>query len=151
MSFVMFVRLGYISLMIKVYLFIYLFFSGLLYAGPILDRQDSMQSLNKMMREADKAIKNEEFDTNLTSIYDEIQKLMIEFPTLFPEDSFEGKTKASIDILDNRDQFNQIASDAVNFAALAKIASENNDINSLQQNHINIFTTCKSCHSRFKN
>jgi len=147
----MFVRLGYISLMIKVYVFIYLLFSGLLYAGPILDRQDSMQSLNKMMREADKAIKNEEFDTNLTSIYDEIQKLMIEFPTLFPEDSFEGKTKASIDILDNRNQFNQIASDAVNFAALAKIASENNDINSLQQNHINIFTTCKSCHSRFKN
>jgi len=147
----MFVRLGYISLMIKVYVFIYLLFSGLLYAGPILDRQDSMQSLNKMMREADKAIKNEEFDANLTSIYDEIQKLMIEFPTLFPEDSFEGKTKASIDILDNRDQFNQIASDAVNFAALAKIASENNDINSLQQNHINIFTTCKSCHSRFKN
>ena len=137
--------------MIKVYVFIYLLFSGLLYAGPILDRQDSMQSLNKMMREADKAIKNEEFDTNLTSIYDEIQKLMIEFPTLFPEDSFEGKTKASIDILDNRNQFNQIASDAVNFAALAKIASENNDINSLQQNHINIFTTCKSCHSRFKN
>jgi len=151
MLFVMFVRLRYISLMIKVYVFIYLLFSGLLYAGPILDRQDSMQSLNKMMREADKAIKNEEFDTNLTSIYDEIQKLMIEFPTLFPEDSFEGKTKASIDILDNRDQFNQIASDAVNFAALAKIASENNDINSLQQNHINIFTTCKSCHSRFKN
>lgn len=151
MSFVMFVRLGYISLMIKVYVFIYLLFSGLLYAGPILDRQDSMQSLNKMMREADKAIKNEEFDANLTSIYDEIQKLMIEFPTLFPEESFEGKTKASIDILDNRDQFNQIASDAVNFAALAKIASENNDINSLQQNHINIFTTCKSCHSRFKN
>ena len=147
----MFVRLGYISLMIKVYVFIYLLFSGLLYAGPILDRQDSMQSLNKMMREADKAIKNEEFDANLTSIYDEIQKLMIEFPTLFPEDSFEGKTKASIDILDNRNQFNQIASDAVNFAALAKIASENNDINSLQQNHINIFTTCKSCHSRFKN
>ena len=147
----MFVRLGYISLMIKVYVFIYLLFSGLLYAGPILDRQDSMQSLNKMMREADKAIKNEEFDANLNSIYDEIQKLMIEFPTLFPEDSFEGKTKASIDILDNRDQFNQIASDAVNFAALAKIASENNDINSLQQNHINIFTTCKSCHSRFKN
>jgi len=137
--------------MIKVYVFIYLLFSGLLYGGPILDRQDSMQSLNKMMREADKAIKNEEFDTNLTSIYDEIQKLMIEFPTLFPEDSFEGKTKASIDILDNRNQFNQIASDAVNFAALAKIASENNDINSLQQNHINIFTTCKSCHSRFKN
>ena len=147
----MFVRLGHISLMIKVYVFIYLLFSGLLYAGPILDRQDSMQSLNKMMREADKAIKNEEFDANLNSIYDEIQKLMIEFPTLFPEDSFEGKTKASIDILDNRNQFNQIASDAVNFAALAKIASENNDINSLQQNHINIFTTCKSCHSRFKN
>jgi len=148
---VLFVRLGYITLMIKVYVFIYLLFSGLLYGGPILDRQDSMQSLNKMMREADKVIKNGEYDSELTSIYDEIQKLMIEFPTLFPEDSFEGKTKASIDILDNREQFNQISSDAANFAALAKIALENNDINSLQQNHINIFTTCKSCHSRFKN
>ena len=137
--------------MIKIYIFIALFITGFLYADPILDRQDSMQSLNKMMREADKVIKNGEYDSELTSIYDEIQKLMIEFPTLFPEGSFEGKTKASRDILDNRDQFNQIASDAANFAALAKIASENNDINSLQQNHINIFTTCKSCHSRFKN
>ena len=137
--------------MIKFLLLISLLFSGVAAANPILDRQDSMQSLNKMMREADKVIKNGEFDSNLTSIYDEIQKLMFEFPTLFPESSFEGKTKASIDILDNRDQFNQIASDAANFAALAKIASENNDINSLQQNHINIFTTCKSCHSRFKN
>ena len=137
--------------MIKFLLLISLLFSGVAAANPILDRQDSMQSLNKMMREADKVIKNGEYDSNLTSIYDEIQKLMIEFPTLFPEGSFEGKTKASTDILDNREQFNQIASDAANFAALAKIASENNDINSLQQNHINIFTTCKSCHSRFKN
>jgi cytochrome c556 len=137
--------------MIKFLLLISLLFSGVAAANPILDRQDSMQSLNKMMREADKVIKNGEYDSNLTSIYDEIQKLMIEFPTLFPEGSFEGKTKASTDILDNREQFNQIASDAANFASLAKIASENNDINSLQQNHINIFTTCKSCHSRFKN
>jgi len=137
--------------MIKFLLLISLLFSGAAAANPILDRQDSMQSLNKMMREADKVIKNGEYDSNLTSIYDEIQKLMIEFPTLFPEGSFEGKTKASTDILDNREQFNQIASDAANFASLAKIASENNDINSLQQNHINIFTTCKSCHSRFKN
>jgi len=137
--------------MIKFVLLISLLFSGVAAANPILDRQDSMQSLNKMMREADKVIKNGEYDSNLTNIYDEIQKLMIEFPTLFPEGSFEGKTKASTDILDNREQFNQIASDAANFASLAKIASENNDINSLQQNHINIFTTCKSCHSRFKN
>jgi len=137
--------------MIKFLLLISLLFSGVAAANPILDRQDSMQSLNKMMREADKVIKNGEYDSNLTSIYDEIQKLMIEFPTLFPEGSFEGKTKASTDILDNREQFNLIASDAANFASLAKIASENNDINSLQQNHINIFTTCKSCHSRFKN
>jgi len=137
--------------MIKFLLLISLLFSGVAAANPILDRQDSMQSLNKMMREADKVIKNGEYDSNLTSIYDEIQKLMIEFPTLFPEGSFEGKTKASTDILDNREQFNQIASDAANFASLAKIASENNDINSLQQNHLNIFTTCKSCHSRFKN
>ena len=88
--------------MIKIYIFVSLLISGVLYADPILDRQDSMQSLNKMMREADKAIKNGEFDNELTSIYDEIQKLMIEFPTLFPEGSFEGKTKASMDILDNR-------------------------------------------------
>ena len=146
-----FVILGYISLMIRIYIFVSLLISGVLYADPILERQDSMQSLNKMMRAADKAIQSGEFDSELTSIYDEIQKIMIEFPTLFPEGSFEGKTKASTDILDNKDQFNQIASDAANFAALAKIASENNDINSLQQNHINIFATCKSCHSRFKN
>jgi cytochrome c556 len=137
--------------MFKFLLLISLSFSGVAAANPILDRQDSMQSLNKMMRAADKAIQSGEFDSELTSIYDEIQKIMIEYPTLFPEGSFEGKTKASTDILDNKDQFNQIASDAANFAALAKIASENNDINSLQQNHINIFTTCKSCHSRFKN
>jgi cytochrome c556 len=148
---VRFVILGYISLMIRIYIFVSLLISGVLYADPILERQDSMQSLNKMMRAADKAIQSGEFDSELTSIYDEIQKIMIEFPTLFPEGSFEGKTKASTDILDNKDQFNQIASDAANFAALAKIASENNDINSLQQNHINIFATCKSCHSRFKN
>ena len=146
-----FVILGYISLMIRIYIFVSLLISGVLYADPILERQDSMQSLNKMMRDADKAIQSGEFNSELTSIYDEIQKIMIEYPTLFPEGSFEGKTKASTDILDNRDQFNQIASDAANFAALAKIASENNDINSLQQNHINIFATCKSCHSRFKN
>lgn len=146
-----FVILGYISLMIRIYIFVSLLISGVLYADPILERQDSMQSLNKMMRAADKAIQSGEFDSELTSIYDEIQKIMIEFPTLFPEGSFEGKTKASTDILDNKDQFNQIASDAANFAALAKIASKNNDINSLQQNHINIFATCKSCHSRFKN
>jgi len=102
--------------MIKFLLLISLLFSGVAAANPILDRQDSMQSLNKMMREADKVIKNGEYDSNLTSIYDEIQKLMIEFPTLFPEGSFEGKTKASTDILDNREQFNQIASDAANFA-----------------------------------
>ena len=137
--------------MIRIYIFVSLLISGVLYADPILERQDSMQSLNKMMRAADKAIQSGEFDSELTSIYDEIQKIMIEFPTLFPEGSFEGKTKASTDILDNKDQFNQIASDAANFAALAKIASKNNDINSLQQNHINIFATCKSCHSRFKN
>jgi cytochrome c556 len=148
---VRFVILGYISLMIRIYIFVSLLISGVLYADPILERQDSMQSLNKMMRAADKAIQSGEFDSELTSIYDEIQKIMIEFPTLFPEGSFEGKTKASTDILDNKDQFNQIASDAANFAALAKIASKNNDINSLQQNHINIFATCKSCHSRFKN
>ena len=146
-----FVILGYISLMIRIYIFVSLLISGVLYADPILERQDSMQSLNNMMRAADKAIQSGEFDSELTSIYDEIQKIMIEFPTLFPEGSFEGKTKASTDILDNKDQFNQIASDAANFAALAKIASKNNDINSLQQNHINIFATCKSCHSRFKN
>ena len=137
--------------MIKIYIFVSLLISGVLYADPILDRQDSMQSLNKMMRDADKAIQSGEFNSELSSIYDDIQKIMIEYPTLFPEGSFEGKTKASTDILDNKDQFNQIASDAANFAALAKIASENNDINSLQQNHINIFATCKSCHSRFKN
>jgi len=73
------------------------------------------------------------------------------YPTLFPDDSFDGKTKASNDIIDNREAFNQIANETSEWAALAKIAAENNDLDALQQHQQNLYGSCKSCHSRFKN
>jgi cytochrome c556 len=96
----------------------------------ILQRQDSMQKFNKLMRSANQ---------------------MTEYPTLFPDDSFKGKTKASEDIIANRDKFNEISLETAEIARLASLASLNNDIELLQQSHQNLFSTCKSCHSRFKN
>ncbi|MDA9601463.1 cytochrome c, partial [Alphaproteobacteria bacterium] len=91
-------------------------------------------------------------ETNgLEEIYAEIEAILIEYPTLFPDDSFVGKTKASTDIIDNRDAFNQISQDASDWAALAKISAKNGDLESIQQHHQNLYSSCKSCHSRFRN
>jgi cytochrome c556 len=76
---------------------------------------------------------------------------MIEYPNLFPNDSFEGKTKASQNIIEDRDTFVSITQDTSELAALAKIAASNNDLEAIQQHHQNLFGSCKSCHSRFKN
>jgi len=102
------------------------------------------------MRSATQSLKSGEID-GLSHIYDDIEAIMINYPTLFPEDSFDGKTKASKNIIDDRSAFNQIASDAAEWAALAKIAADNNDLETLQQHHQNLYGSCKSCHSRFKN
>ena len=130
--------------------FLLLLISPLLASDVINQRQDSMQDFNKLMRAANQSLKNGEIE-GLAEIYGDIESIMKNYTTLFPDDSFDGKTKASNDIIDNRDAFNQIANDTAEWAALAKISAENNDLEALQQHQQNLYGSCKSCHSRFKN
>ena len=130
--------------------FLILIMSPLLASDVITQRQDSMQDFNKLMRSATQLLKSGETD-GLSEIYDDIEAIMINYSTLFPEDSFDGKTKASKNIIDDRSKFNQISSEAAEWAALAKIAADNNDLETLQQHHQNLYGSCKSCHSSFKN
>ena len=124
---------------------------NLLFASDVIhQRQDSMQNFNKLMRSATQTLNSGE-TKGLEEIYAEIEAILIEYHTLFPDDSFVGKTKASTDIIDNRDAFNQISQDASDWAALAKISAKNGDLESIQQHHQNLYSSCKSCHSRFKN
>ena len=132
-------------------LFVLIFFSSSLLANDfITQRQESMQNFNKLMRSATQLLKSGDIQS-LNDIYGEIEIIMNEYPNLFPDESFKGKTKASSDIIDNRDAFNQIALETEQWASLAKIASKNNDIEQVQQHHQNLYSSCKSCHSRFKN
>ena len=126
------------------------FVSNLLANDVIPQRQESMQNFNKLMREATQLLKSGDVQS-LNDIYGEIEIIMNEYPNLFPDESFKGKTKASSDIIDNRDAFNQIALETEQCASLAKIAAKNNDIEQVQQHHQNLYSSCKSCHSRFKN
>ena len=126
------------------------FVSNLLANDVITQRQESMQNFNKLMREATQLLKSGDVQS-LNDIYGEIEIIMNEYPNLFPDESFKGKTKASSDIIDNRDAFNQIALETEQWASLAKIAAKNNDIEQVQQLHQNLYSSCKSCHSRFKN
>ena len=133
------------------YLVIFVLAFNLLFASDVIhQRQDSMQNFNKLMRSATQTLNSGETN-GLEEIYAEIEAILIEYPTLFPDDSFVGKTKASTDIIDNRDAFNQISQDASDWAALAKISAKNGDLESIQQHHQNLYSSCKSCHSRFKN
>ena len=136
--------------MIRFLPYLLLLFSPLLASDFINQRQDSMQDFSKLMRAANQSIKNGETE-GLVDIYGDIESIMEIYPTLFPDDSFDGKTKASNDIIDNRDTFNQIANDTAEWATLAKIAANNNDLEALQQHQQNLYSSCKSCHSRFKN
>jgi cytochrome c556 len=130
---------------------IFLFLMSPLFASEVINqRQDSMQDFNKLMRAANQTLKNGEIE-GLAEIYGDIESIMKIYPTLFPDDSFDGKTKASNVIIDNREAFNQIANDTSEWAALAKIAAENNDLETLQQHHQSLYGSCKNCHSRFKN
>ncbi len=130
----------------------FLFISTFAFAGDhfISERQNSMQDFNKNMRLANQMINDGHINDDLANVYEKIENIMKEYPTLFPDSSFKGRTKASIDIIDNRDAFNEIALEAQEWASLAKIGSQNNDIELVQQNHQNLFSSCKSCHSRFK-
>ena len=135
----------------KKLLIIFIFSASALFANDVVQkRQASMQDFNKLMRSATQILKDGETQ-GLEDIYTKIESIMIEYPNLFPNDSFEGKTKASQNIINDREAFNTIAQDTSELTALAKIAASNNDLEALQQHHQNLFGSCKSCHSRFKN
>jgi len=135
----------------KKLLIIFIFSASALFANDVIhQRQGSMQEFNKLMRSATQILNDGETQ-GLEDIYTKIESIMIEYPNLFPNDSFEGKTKASQNIIEDRDAFNIIAQDTSGLAALAKIAASNNDLEAVQQHHQNLFGSCKSCHSRFKN
>jgi len=135
----------------KKLLIIFMFSVSALLADDVIhQRQGSMQDFNKLMRSATQILNDGETQ-GLEDIYTKIESIMIEYPNLFPNDSFEGKTKASQNIIEDRDAFNIIAQDTSGLAALAKIAASNNDLEAVQQHHQNLFGSCKSCHSRFKN
>ncbi len=137
--------------MFKLILIFFLLAQSLLYANPISDRQELMRDYNKLMRAANNLIRENEINDDLASIYEEIEEIMRVYPTLFPDDSFGGKTKASTDIIDNRELFNQIAKETENNAALAKLSAQEGEFENVMQFHQNLFRSCKSCHSRFKN
>ena len=134
----------------KIFLILIFFTSNLLASDVIKQRQESMQNFNKLMRSATQLLKSGDTQS-LNDIYGEIEIIMNNYPNLFPDDSFKGKTKASSDIIDNRDAFNKIALETAQWASLAKIAATNNEIDQVQQHHQNLYSSCKSCHSRFKN
>ena len=137
--------------MFKLILIFFLLAQSLLYANPISDRQELMRDYNKLMRAANNLIRENEINDDLASIYEEIEDIMRVYPTLFPDDSFAGKSKASTDIIDNRELFNQIAKETENSAALAKLSAQEGEFENVMQFHQNLFGSCKSCHSRFKN
>ena len=95
--------------MIKLSIALLLFSTSLLSANSVADRQESMRDYTKLMRAANNLIRDSVINDDLASIYEEIEEIMKVYPTLFPDDSFGGKSKASTDIIDNRDLFNQIA------------------------------------------
>ena len=137
--------------MFKLILIFFLLAQSLLYANPISDRQELMRDYNKLMRAANNLIRENEINDDLASIYEEIEEIMRVYPTLFPDDSFGGKSKTSTDIIDNRELFNQIAKETENSAALAKLSAQEGEFENVMQFHQNLFGSCKSCHSRFKN
>ena len=133
------------------YLIAVFLFSGFLMANSFVDqRQQSMQNFLNYMKTASNLIKDENINEELADVYDQIAALMTEYPTLFPDNSFEGKTKASSNIIVERVKFNQLAEDTARQASLAKSASLSKDMPALQQAHQNLFSSCKSCHSRYQ-
>jgi len=133
------------------YLIAVFLFSGALMANSIIDqRQQSMQNFKNHMKTASNLINEGIINEELADVYDQIAALMTEYPTLFPDNSFEGKTRASSNITAERVKFNQLAEDVARQASLAKSASLSKDIPALQQAHQNLFSSCKSCHSRYQ-
>ena len=137
--------------MLKLFIIVLFPLNILMANDYISQRQDSMQKFNKLMRSANQMIKNSEINEDLSQIYTDIENIMIEYPTLFPDDSFKGKTKASEDIISNREKFNEISLQTAEIAKLASFAAANKDSELLQQSHQKLYSSCKSCHSRFRN
>lgn len=133
------------------YLIAVFLFSGVLMANSIIDqRQQSMQNFKNHMKTASNLINDGSINEELADVYDQIAALMTEYPTLFPDNSFEGKTRASSNIIAERVKFNQLAEDVARQASLAKSASLSKNLPALQQAHQNLFSSCKSCHSRYQ-
>ena len=121
--------------MLKLFIIVFFPLNMLMANDYISQRQDSMQKFNKLMRSANQMIKNNEINEDLSQIYTDIENIMVEYPTLFPDDSFKGKTKASEDIISNREKFNEISLQTVEIAKLASFAAANKDSELLQQSH----------------
>jgi len=120
-------------------------------ANSFIDqRQQSMQNFKYYMKVASNLIKEDNINEKLADVYDKIAALMTEYPALFPDNSFEGKTQASSNIIVERFKFNQLAEDVARQASLAKSASLSKNLPALQQAHQNLFSSCKSCHSRYQ-
>lgn len=117
----------------------------------VKERMISMQKLNKLMSLANKNIKKSELNDETIDIFSKIEHIFIEYPSLFPDDSFQGETKASSDIIDNRDDFNAIANEHAINAGLAIEAVKANNIDEVKTYFTKLYSSCKSCHSRFRN
>jgi cytochrome c556 len=117
----------------------------------VQERMISMQKLNKLMSLANKKIKKSQLDDETVEIFSKIEHIFIDYPSLFPDDSFQGVTKASTDIIDNRDVFNALANEHAINAGLAIESVKAEDIDQLKIYFNNLYSSCKSCHSRFRN
>lgn len=117
----------------------------------VQDRMISMQKLNKLMTLANTKIKKSQLDEEAVDIFSKIEHIFIDYPSLFPDDSFQGVTKASTDIIDNRDVFNALANEHAMNAGLAIESIKSSDIDQLKIYFNELYSSCKSCHSRFRN
>ena len=100
---------------------------------------------------SNKKIKKSQLDDETVDIFSKIEHIFIDYPSLFPDDSFQGVTKASTDIIDNRDVFNALANEHAINAGLAIESVKAEDIDQLKIYFNNLYSSCKSCHSRFRN
>ena len=72
----------------KFLLIFLLTFSSLFASDVIHQRQESMQDFNKLMRSATQILNSGE-SQGLEEIYIEIEAILLKYPTLFPDDSFD--------------------------------------------------------------
>ena len=114
-------------------------------------RMMSMQSLNKLMSKARINIQENKLNSETVDIFKKIQYILYDYPSLFPDNSFVGKTKASQNIISNRDEFNSIAKEYEDNAKLIIELIESEDSAAVNKSFQNLYSSCKSCHSRFRN